>query len=452
MNEKKSKIIVFLIVMVSVLRLLSVFTISTTDLIFDEASHMNIARGLTEGVDYGHIQGEYEDAYRPPVYPLLITPFFALFGSSELVARSVSTLFGISGFVVIYFLGKRMYSREIGLYSALILAANPMHWFYSSKALVEGIFIFLIILFLYTLYSSLKDRRYLIPTGILLSLIFLTKYTGIVVSVFFILYIILWKRDLLKSRYFYLSIIVALLVLTPWISFNMRIYGEPLGAGSFHFGKNIEFSDANVMLNMYSFYLFVVVIETALFLPFMLAGFYFMYRDKDRNFIPFLLFFFVFFIPLSFLSVKRPRYLLPTIPVLTIATAYCFTKLKNFRMGGRKFGKYILPLLIILVVLSIPVTLYGFDNYPRSERFKSVPEAGKYLQENCMDKKIYTNSYNYVWWYTHKESYTMEEIDFEEENVCVFYDFFYASDEFESDLDKNFDIMVNKGKLKVYQN
>jgi 4-amino-4-deoxy-L-arabinose transferase-like glycosyltransferase len=452
MDEKKRKIIVSLIVVVSILRIISVFTISTTDLIYDEASHMNIARGLTEGVDYGYIHGEYSDAYRPPVYPLAITPFFWIFGSSGLVARSVSAVFGILGAVVIYFLGKKMYSKEIGLYSSLILIANPMHWFYSSKALVEGVFIFLIILFLYTLYSSLKDRRYLIPTGVLLSLIFLTKYTGIVVSVFFILYILLWKRDLLKSKYFYLSIIFALLVLMPWMSFNTRVYGEPLGAGSFHFGKNIEFSEDNVTQNLYTFYLFVVVIEAALFLPFMLAGFYFMFKDKDRNFYPLILFFLLFLVLLTFLSVKRPRYLLPTLPILTIATAYCFTKLKALKFSGIRFERYILPLLIILVIGSIPITIYGFENYPRSERFRAVPEAGRYLQENCMDKKIYTNSYNYVWWYTHKESYYMDEIDFQEKNVCVFYDFFYASDEFELDLDKNFEIAVNKGKLKVYQN
>jgi len=452
MDEKKRKIIVSLIVIVSILRIISVFTISNNDLIYDEASHMNIARGLLEGIDYGYIHGEYSDAYRPPVYPLTITPFFWIFGSSEFVARSVSAMFGILGSVVIYFLGKKMYSREIGLYSALILAANPMHWFYSSKAMIEGILISLVILFLYTLYSSLKDRRYLIPTGVLLSLIFLTKYTGIVVSIFFILYILLWKRDLLKSKYFYLALVLAFLVLTPWMSFNMRVYGEPLGASEFHFGKNIEFSEENVMQNMYGFYLLVVVIEAALFLPFMLAGFYFMFKEKDKNLLPFILFFLIFLIPLSLLSVKRPRYLLPTLPVLTIATAYCFTKLKALKISGIKFKRYIIPLLIILVIGSVPITIYGFDNYPRSERFKAVPEAGRYLQENCMDRKIYSNSYNYVWWYTHKESSALEDLDFEEENVCVFYDFFYASDEFEYDLDRNFEIAVDKGKLKVYKN
>jgi 4-amino-4-deoxy-L-arabinose transferase-like glycosyltransferase len=452
MDNKKRKTIVSLIVIVSILRVLSVFTVSTSDLIFDEASHMNIARGLLEGTDYGYIYGEYSDAYRPPVYPLLITPFFFIFGSSEFVARSVSAMFGILGAVVIYFLGRKLYSRDIGLYSAIILIANPMQWFYSSKAMVEGVFVFLIILFLYAFYSSFKDRRYLIPAGALLSLIFLTKYTGVLVSVFFILFILAWKRDLLRSKYFYLSIVVVFLILTPWFSFNMHAFGEPLGAGEFHFGKNIEFSEVNVMQGMYGFYLLVVVIEAALFLPFMLAGFYFMFKEKDRNLLPFILFFLLFLIPLSLLSVKRPRYLLPTLPILTIATAYCFTRLKTLRMGGIKFERYIVPLLIILVIGSIPITIYGFDNYPRSERFKAVPEAGRYLQENCMDKKIYSNSYNYVWWYTHKENYDMEEINFGEENVCVFYDFFYASDEFEEDLDKNFEIAVDKGKLKVYEN
>ncbi len=292
----------------------------------------------------------------------------------------------------------------------------------------------------------------MIPTGFLLAMIFLTKYTGVLVSVFFILFTLLWKRELLRNKYFYLSLVIALIAITPWVSFNLRVYGEPFGAGFFLFGKATEISELNVMLNLHEFYLFVVVIEAALFLPFMLAGFYFMFKDKYRNFLPFILFFLLFIIPLSILSVKRPRYLLPVLPVFTIATAYCFMKLKKLKISGIKFEKYIIPLIIILVIGSIPITVYGFYNYPRSERFKVIPEAGEYLQENCMDKKIYSNSYNYVWWYTHKENFALEVIDFEEKNVCVFYDFFYGSNLLEEDLDRNFEIVLDRGKLKIYQN
>jgi 4-amino-4-deoxy-L-arabinose transferase-like glycosyltransferase len=375
-----------------------------------------------------------------------------VFGSSELVARSVSAIFGVLSILVIYFLGKRLYSREVGMYSAFVLAVNPMHWFYSSKALVEGMLLFFIILFLYVFYSSFKDKRYLIPAGFLLSIIFLTKYTGGAVSVFFVLFILLWKRDLLKSKYFYLSVLVALVTVTPWISFNLRVFGEPFGGGSFLFVKGAEVSGANLLLDFYAFYIFDAVIIAALFLPFMLGGFYFMFRDKDRNFYPFILFFLLFIIPISIMAVKRARYLMPVLPVLTVAAAYCFMKFKTLKISGVKFEKYLIPLVIILVIGSGVITVYGFDNYPRSQRFKAVPEAGRYLQENCMDKKIYTNSYNYVWWYTHRESYYLDEIDFQERNVCVFYDFFYASNYMEEELDKNFEIVVDKGRLKVYEN
>ncbi|NIO20371.1 MAG: phospholipid carrier-dependent glycosyltransferase [Candidatus Aenigmarchaeota archaeon] len=452
MDKKKEKIIIWLIVIVSILRILSVFTISNNDLIYDEATHMNIARGLLEGIDYGYMNGEYSEAQRPPLQPLILIPFFALFGISEFVARSVSAIFGVLSIVVVYFLGKRLYNREVGLYSSFILAVNPMHWFYSSKALVEGILIFFIILFLYVFYSSFKDKRYLVPAGFLLSIIFLTKYTGGAVAIFFILFILIWKRDLLKSRYFYLSIIVALLTITPWISFNLRIFGEPFGGANFLFAKGVEVSEANLLLNFYSFYIFDAVIMAALFLPFMLGGFYFMFRDKDKNFFPFILFFLLFIIPISVMAVKRARYLLPVLPVLTVATAYCFMKLKTLKISGIKFEKYLIPLVIVLVVGSGIITVYGFDNYPRSHRFKSVPEAGKYLQENCMDKKIYSNSYTYVWWYTHKEGYDLGDVDFQEKNVCVFYDFFYASNEFEYDLDTHFETVIDKGGLKVYKN
>lgn len=452
MDKKKRNIIIWLIVVIAILRILSVFTISNNDLIYDEATHMNIARGLLEGIDYGYINGGYNEAQRPPVQPLILTPFFAVFGSSKLVARYVSAVFGLLSILTIYLLGKRLYNKEVGLFSAFALAVNPMHWFYSSKALVEGLLLFFIIFFLYLFYSSFNNRRYLIPAGFLLAIIFLTKYTGGVVSVFFIMFIVLWKRKLLRSKYFYLSILLMLATLTPWISFNLRVFGEPFGGANSLFAKATEVSVSNPLLNFYTFYIFDTIIMEALFLPFMLGGFYFMFRDRDKNFYPFILFFLLFIIPLSLLSVKRARYLLPVLPVLTVATGYCFMKFKTLKTGGLEFERYVIPLLVILLMGSMLVTIYGFENYPRSQRFKAIPEAGRYLQEHCMDKKIYTNSYNYVWWYTHKESYPLDKVDFNESNVCVFYDFFYGSNYMEDELDKNFEIAVDKGRLKVYEN
>ncbi len=450
MDEKTDKFLIALIVVISVLRILSVFTISNNDLIFDESSYMNIARGLTEGLDYGYIPGEgYSDAYRPPVYPLTVSFFFSMFGSNEFVARTVSSVFGVLSILVIYFLGKELYGKRIGLLSSLILSSVPTYWFYSSKALVEGMFIFLVTLFLYTFYSSLGKKKYMIPSGILLGLIFLTKYTGGVLVVFFVLFILIWKRDLLKSKYLYLSLIAALLTIVPWISFNLRVYGTPFGSGMFLFGKNLG---AGMFANFNLYYLLALVIETSLFLPFIAIGFYTMFKNKDKNFLPFVLLFLIFIIPLSFFEVKRSRYILGLLPVLTVTAAYSFEQLKKTRIRGMRFRRFVLPLIILLVIVNGAITVYGFENYPRSERFKVIPEAGAYLRENCMDKKIYSNVYDYVWWYTHKENHPLEEINLSEKNICVLYDFFYASDRFKEGFNKNFEIVLDMDKLKIYKN
>ncbi len=444
----RKKFILSLLIIISFLRIASVFTISNNDLIFDEASHMNIARGLVEGLDFGYIPGEgYSDAFRPPLYPLVLSLFFSLLGSSELVARSVSSIFGILAVIAIYFLGKKLYNENIGLYSSLILSTIPTYWFYSSKALVEGMLIFLVILFLYAFYSSLENKKYLVPAGILLGLVFLTKYTGVVFGVFFVLFTVMWKREFLRNKYFYLFFLLAFLVVLPWILFNLRVYQTPFGSGSFLLTQNLG---KNIPTNFSLYYILAIGIETCLYLPFMLAGLYLMFKKRDRNLIPFLLLLLLFIIPLSFFEVKRSRYITPLLPIFTLSASCSFEYLRNvkFRIN---LHKLLIPLMIIIVIGNGVLTLYGFENYPKSERFKPVPEAGKYLQENCMDKKIYSNVYNYVWWYTHKESYGMDEIDYEEGNVCVLYDFFYDV-RYLSKLDSNLKLVFSKGKVRIYQN
>ena len=446
--DRKRKFLTFLIIIISFLRFLSVFTVSNIDLIFDEASYMNIARGLVEGLDFGYIPGEgYSDAYRPPLYPLILALFFSIFGSSELVARSVSAIFGILAVTAMYFLGKKLYNENIGLYSSLILSTTPTYWFYSSKALVEGMLIFLIILFLYVFYSSFENKKYLIPSGILLGLVFLTKYTGVVFAVFFVLFTLAWKREFLRNKYFYLFFVTAFLVISPWIFFNLKVFQTPFGSGSFLFGKNLG---TGILNNFDLYYFLAIAIETCLYFPFMLAGFYLMFKKRDKNFLPFLLLFLLFIIPLSFFEVKRSRYITPLLPIFALSAAYSFESLKNIRLKIN-FGKLLLPLMILLLVGNGMITYYGFENYPRSERFKVIPEAGRYLQENCMDKKIYSNVYSYVWWYTHKVNHGIGEINYREKNVCVLYDFFY-DDRYLNELDENLKSVFGKGKLKIYQN
>jgi uncharacterized membrane protein len=69
----------------------------------------------------------------PPLYHFLMHGWMALGGKSEAWVRASSALFGILTILVIYFFGKTVGGRSVGLLSATILAFSPFHVQYSQE-------------------------------------------------------------------------------------------------------------------------------------------------------------------------------------------------------------------------------------------------------------------------------------------------------------------------------
>ena len=74
----------------------------------------------------------------------LVTKAALLLGAhSDFALRLPAALWGILAVYWTYRLGKRFFSREAGLLSAMFLAVNPMHLFYSQEVRFYALFIFL---------------------------------------------------------------------------------------------------------------------------------------------------------------------------------------------------------------------------------------------------------------------------------------------------------------------
>jgi len=73
-------------------------------------------------------------AIMPPFYYMLLNLSLDLFGKSEFSMRFVSCISGILAIAAIYLIGNRLFGKQIGLISALILAINVFHVGYSQLA------------------------------------------------------------------------------------------------------------------------------------------------------------------------------------------------------------------------------------------------------------------------------------------------------------------------------
>lgn len=96
----------------------------------------------------------------PPLYYLLLDGWIAVFGTSEVILRLPSAMFGIGAVILIYALGKKTVDREAGIVAAGLLGLSPFHIYYSQEARMYTLLVLLTLLsfyFLVALVDSSSD-------------------------------------------------------------------------------------------------------------------------------------------------------------------------------------------------------------------------------------------------------------------------------------------------------
>lgn len=97
----------------------------------DEATSVLVARDFS----FSQILTSFSPGdFHPPLYYLMLKIWVSLFGSGEVAARAMSVLFGVGTVYIIYLIGKKLFDKKIGLFSALLLATAPLHIYYSQEA------------------------------------------------------------------------------------------------------------------------------------------------------------------------------------------------------------------------------------------------------------------------------------------------------------------------------
>ncbi len=163
----------------------------------DIYNFITIARGLPDGV-------YPTDEKRLPFYPLLIliTHTLAKGISWENAAIFVAIAMSLLVLVLFYALGRKLGVSKIALIiGALLLSAYPPFLGYSIRGYADTTFIALTLAALLTALSFDHRKRYSVILGALLGMLSLTRYEGVIVSIFILAFIFVtnltrWKRTL----------------------------------------------------------------------------------------------------------------------------------------------------------------------------------------------------------------------------------------------------------------
>lgn len=195
----------------------------------DEVRYRRIALSLVQGKGY-------DSAFTAPVYPLFLTGVYSVFGDSHLVVRIVQAIIGTISVLIIYLLGKIIFSVGVGLTAASLSAVYPLFIFFTGLLLTETLFILLFLCLIYLLQKMLLERKtsYAVLSGILSGVCILIKpvLTYFLPLFFLILFLVSKDKKRVMGNGFLLFIMIAM-VLSPWIGRNYLRFGAfiPLTTG-----------------------------------------------------------------------------------------------------------------------------------------------------------------------------------------------------------------------------
>ena len=212
----------------------------------------------------------------PPMVAYLIKAT-TLFGDSPMEIRLGAPLMMAGSAYLLYKLADKMFDTKTAIYTFYI---------FLSAVLVQGGYtiiapdiplIFFWTLTLYTAYMYIEEgeKNYALLTGIFAGAVLLSKYTGVLLLVSIVLYVLLYKRSLFKDRYFYYALLLCFAVFSPVIYWN---YLHDFLSFKFQLGHGIA---EEKIFRPDGFFKFAGV-QLLLFHPlYLIPLFYFIVRDRE---------------------------------------------------------------------------------------------------------------------------------------------------------------------------
>lgn len=206
--------------------------------------HENYAIGLLEGK-------LFEPDFWPKsvTYSLFMAGIFKLFGQNFFAVRLIQIFIALLSVFILYNIGRHLFSENVGLFAAALFAIYPTFIMFNSRIMTETLYIFLVILSLYTIIYAAMSAKYVsfVLAGIVLGLTTMTRPATIFFLPFVFLYFLIFYMKKLGFRKFILSqfllFVPVVFMILLWTYRNYKISGfcipfSPRGGYVLYEGNN----------------------------------------------------------------------------------------------------------------------------------------------------------------------------------------------------------------------
>lgn len=202
----------------------------------DSAEYLALAENLMlgHGFTWDKSIPFYPNSFRTPVYPGFLVLARYLFGYYEAALVIQSILMVLSGYIL-YLIGREYIdSKKLTYWSIGIFLFTPFSLNVSVKFLTQSLFLFFLILAIWSWVKFLKTQRnnYFILTSFLLPILALIRPIAQYVLIIFILslgYSAYFRQIHLSLKQFMVLVstmcVIFFMVLTPWLVRNYKTFG-----------------------------------------------------------------------------------------------------------------------------------------------------------------------------------------------------------------------------------
>jgi len=209
----------------------------------DTGSYEIIAQSLVKGDGFSSSPG-VPSLTRAPGYPLFLAGVYFLFGPSHIAVKSIQALLGAIGCIIIYFIGREIFNRKVGLWSGVTMALYPPLISTAGFVLSEELSIFLLATSILFLTKAMKSKEvgWYALSGIFMGLATLCRSVTLLFPFFLYLTFLFSpskKREFVRISIFLLFTIVTIV---PWtirnyVRFNAFIPTEIQGGRNLWVGS-----------------------------------------------------------------------------------------------------------------------------------------------------------------------------------------------------------------------
>lgn len=338
--------------------------------------------------------------FSPPLYYYFLKVWVLLFGGSfsEWVTRLLSIIFSLLSFPVMYFFGKELFSRRVGVISSLLLALSFTHIYYTWEVRMYSLVVLFALLSVLFLLRALKHGHNL---DWLLYLLFTVAGTYTHYSFWFFLVgeaiaaLVLMRvwRFISLRKLVWSQIIIVLAYLPWWPYFIERVYFTRLSGNVFwadFASTNIKFFLEDLVLGAVlspfeqNFFLLLIT-KFVLISLFVLAIFRLSYFEKkislsfysNNNTYKVISVFFLFFVPffiLYVLNIYIVRYVVVALPFVLLLIAVGLSRIEN-----RKVQVVVLGFLLFIMFLSCLSSIQILREQNSSRRWDEVAD---FIEQN----------------------------------------------------------------------